>query len=69
MNKNLRKIVDKVRFVDSPEYPDQDEIFQRFAEGLIIEIIGRIYSYYPESDKAEKLVEEICYRYGFGSNK
>lgn len=69
MNKNLRSIVDKVRFVDSPEYPDQDQIFERFAEGLIIEIIGRIYSYYPKSRKAEKLVEEICYRYGFGGNK
>lgn len=65
MNKKLRELADKARFVSSPEYPDQDLIFQRFAQNLTIEIIGRIYRYFPDSNKAEKLVEEICVAYGF----
>ena len=32
MNKNILKLIDKVRFVSEPEYPDQDIIFERFAE-------------------------------------
>lgn len=64
MNKKLRELADKARFVSSPEYPDQDLIFQRFAQNLTIEIIGRIYRYFPDSNEAEKLVEEICVAYG-----
>lgn len=64
MNKNILKLVDKVRFVSEPEYPDQDIIFERFAHHLMIEIIGRIYRHFPTSEKAEKLVEEICVHYG-----
>ena len=69
MNKNLQKLADKARFVDTPEYPDQDIVFQRFAEGLIIEIVGNIYRHFPTSTKAEKLVEEICIHYGMTNNE
>ena len=68
MNKNLQKLADKARFVNSPEYPDQDVVFQRFAQSLIIEIVGNIYRNFPTSKKAEKLVEEICIHYGMTDN-
>ena len=69
MNTNLRKLADKARFVSSPEYPDQDVVFQRFAQNLIIEIVGNIYRHFPTSTKAEKLVEEICIHYGMTNNE
>ena len=69
MNTNLRKLVDKARFVSSPEYPDQDLVFERFAQNLMIEIIGNIYRHFPTSTKAEKLVEEICIHYGVTNNE
>ena len=65
MNKNLRNLCDKARFVSTPDYPDQDVVFERFARNLTIEIIGRIYRHFPESEEAEKLVEEIAWHYGF----
>lgn len=40
MNKNILKLVDKVRFVSEPEYPDQDIIFERFAELIIRECLN-----------------------------
>lgn len=65
MNKNLLKLVEKAQTVGiSEDYPDPDKVFQQFAHFLIIEIIGRIYRYFPDSNKAEKLVEEICVAYG-----
>ena len=69
MNTNLRKLADKARFVSSPEYPNQDVVFQRFAQSLIIEIVGNIYRHFPTSTKAEKLVEEICIHYGMTNNE
>ena len=69
MNKNLQKLADKARFVDTSEYPDQDLVFQKFAQSLIIEIIGSIYRNFPTSKKAEKLVEEICIHYGMTNNE
>lgn len=69
MNKNLQKLADKARFVNSPEYPDQDVVFQQFAHFLIIEIVGNIYRHFPTSTKAEKLVEEICIHYGVTENE
>ena len=55
MNKNLQNLCDKARFVSTPDYPDQDVVFERFARNLTIEIIGRIYRHFPESEEAEKL--------------
>ena len=69
MNTNLQKLADKARFVDTPEYPDQDVVFQQFAHFLIIEIVGNIYRHFPTSTKAEKLVEEICIHYGVTENE
>lgn len=44
---------------------NNEKRMERFAQNLTIEIIGRIYRYFPDSNKAEKLVEEICVAYGF----
>ena len=39
MNKHLKKIADEARFVDTIDYPDQDVIFEKFAELIIRECI------------------------------
>lgn len=64
MNKLVKDLADKARFVTSPEYPDQDLIFQRFSNNILIEVIGRIYRHFPESEEADKLVNEIVMDYG-----
>ena len=40
MNNLIRKLADQVRFVSEPEYPDQDIIFERFAELIIRECLN-----------------------------
>lgn len=43
MNERIKALADKARFVDSKEtYPDQDVIFQKFAELIIRECIKTI---------------------------
>lgn len=37
MNNLIRKLADQARFVSEPEYPDQDIIFERFAELIVRE--------------------------------
>jgi hypothetical protein len=37
MNRRIREIVDTVRFTSELPYPDQDVIFQRVAELLVLE--------------------------------
>lgn len=64
MNKLVKDLADKARFVTSPDYPEQDLIFQRFSNNILIEVIGRIYRHFPESEEADKLVDEIAIAYG-----
>ena len=64
MNKLVKDLADKARFVSTPVFPDQDIIFTRFCHNVLIEVIGRIYRQFPESLEAEKLVDSIVMDYG-----
>ena len=45
VNKTIKQLADKVRFVDDLEYPAQDEIFERFAHLLIAECCDILSTY------------------------
>lgn len=65
MNKHLKKIADEARFVDTVDYPDQDVIFQKFAELLLTDFISRLYREELKFEaKVEKFVESVCHAYG-----
>lgn len=72
MNENLQKLADKAEdYADM--IVDQGGEFHRtytkcLVENLLIDIIGELYREYPESNKMEKLVEKLCYRYGIVKN-
>ena len=53
--------------VQSPN-PESVVKARKFAENLLIDVIGELYREYPESNKMEKLVEKLCYRYGMVKN-
>lgn len=53
--------------VQSPN-PESVVKARKFAENLLIDVIGELYREYPESDKMEKLVQKLCYRYGMVKN-
>jgi hypothetical protein len=42
MNELIRELVDRARFVQSIEYPSQDEVFEKFARSLILECIDTL---------------------------
>jgi hypothetical protein len=37
MNEKIKQLADKARFVDLPEYPSQDQVFERFAQLIVLE--------------------------------
>jgi len=37
MNERIRQLADQARFVDTLEYPHQDEVFEKFAELIVRE--------------------------------
>ena len=61
MNNLIRKLADQVRFVSEPEYPDQDIIFERFAE-LIIRECAKAY----HKTRLSKTPIETHFRNHFG---
>lgn len=40
MNELIRELADQARFAKTTDYPSQDEVFQKFAELIVMECIG-----------------------------
>ena len=45
MNERIKQLADQARFVNTVEYPHQDEVFEKFAELIVRECIGKIETY------------------------
>ena len=41
MNKRIRELADQARFVKTTDYPNQDEIFEKFAELILKDVFNR----------------------------
>ena len=55
MNILIRELADRARFVKTTDYPNQDEIFEKFAKLILAECIDTLYQipvyYKNENDR------------------
>ena len=50
MNKRIRELADRVRFVDTHQYPTQDEVFEQFASLVIQECLNQCQKVAEDAD-------------------
>ena len=59
MNDRIRELADQSRFVKTTDYPSQDDVFQKFAELIVMECIG-----IADRRGAYEVMDDIIERFG-----
>jgi hypothetical protein len=65
MNERIKQLADQARFVNTVEYPHQDEVFEKFAELIVKECINTIESRLSSGENSDQwtITRDVCYHF------